>query len=137
MAVETFGVTQAIVEAHLPMVIIDSATGTLLTSARLTILLNSAAARVNALVDGAFGDGSSATIALDSTTIQYNNAQRLVLAALLPDVLRAAHHPPSIGASIAGLIDDYTQQMQTRRTRRRRSPTRPRRSSTSPGSSRA
>ena len=112
MAVQTFGVDETIVEAHLPMILIDSGVGTLLTSARLTILLNSAAARVNALIDGAFGEGSSTSIASDATSIEYSNAQRLVLAALLPDVLRAAHHPPAIGGEIASLIEDYDNQIQ-------------------------
>ena len=112
MSVQTFGVTESLVEAHLPMIIIDSGAGTLLTSARLVILLNSAAARVNALIDGAFGAGASASIASDATSIEYNNAQRLVLAALLPDVLRAAHHPPAIGGEISGLIEDYDAQLQ-------------------------
>ena len=66
MAVQTFGVTEAIVEAHLPMIAIDSGTGTLLTSARLVILLDTASARVNGLIDGAFGAGSSTSIASDS-----------------------------------------------------------------------
>jgi hypothetical protein len=112
MTVQTFGVTETLVEAHLPMILIDSGAGTLLTSARLTILLNSAAARVNALIDGAFGEGSSTSISSDATSIEYNNAQRLVLAALLPDVLRAAHHPPAIGGDISGLIEDYDAQIQ-------------------------
>ena len=112
MAVQTYGVTESLVEAHLPMIIIDSGAGTLLTSARLTILLNSAAARVCALIDGAFGAGASVSIASDATSIEYNNAQRLVLAALLPDVLRAAHHPPAIGGEISELVEDYEAQIQ-------------------------
>ena len=112
MAVQTFGVTEAVVEAHLPMIVIDSGTGTLLTSARLTILLDSSAARVNALIDGAFGEGTSTTISSDATSIEYLNSQRLVLAALIPDVLRAAHHPPSINNEIASLIADYDAQLQ-------------------------
>ena len=112
MAVQTFGVTESIVEAHLPMLLIDTGTGTLLTSARLTILLDTAAARVNGLIDGAFGAGTSTTIATDTASVEFGNAKRLVLAALLPDVLRAAHHPPAVGADIQGLIDDYNAQLE-------------------------
>ena len=111
MAVEIFGVTEAVVEANLPMLIIDSGTGTLLTTARLTILLDSAAARINGLIDGAFGAGTCTSIALDTATVEYANAKRLVLAALIPSLLRAAHHPPAISADIQGLIADYTAQI--------------------------
>jgi len=112
MAVQTFGVTESLIEARSPMIKIDSATGTLLTSARLTILIDSAAARVNALIDGAFGSGASTDIATDATTIAYNNAQRLVIAAVIPDVLRSSQHAPAVEAEIAGLVEDCHAQLQ-------------------------
>lgn len=115
-AIQTFGVVESVVEAHLPMLIIDSGTGTLLTSARLTTLITKAAARVNGLIDGAFGAGTCADIATDTTSVEYMNAQRLVLAALLPDCLRAAHHPPSVGADIQDLIDDFNSQLEELRS---------------------
>ena len=111
-AIQTFGVVESVVEAHLPMLTIDSGTGTLLTSARLTTLITKAAARVNGLIDGAFGAGTCADIATDTVSVEYMNAQRLVLAALLPDCLRAAHHPPSVSAEIAGYIADYAAQIE-------------------------
>jgi len=110
--VETFGVTEAIVEAHLPMIVINSETGSLVTSARLVILLDKSAARINALVDGAFGAGTSTAIAVDTTSVEYVNCQRLVCASLIPVILRAAHHPPSISAVIQGLIADLDAQIQ-------------------------
>jgi hypothetical protein len=111
-AIQTFGVVESVVEAHLPMLIIDSGTGTLLTSARLTTLITKSAARVNGLIDGAFGAGTCADIATDTVSVEYMNAQRLVLAALLPDCLRAAHHPPSVSSEITGLIADYAAQLE-------------------------
>ena len=110
--VETFGVTETIVEAHLPMVVINADTGTLVTSARFTILLDKSAARINALVDGAFGSGTSGAISADSSSVEYINCQRLIIAALIPIILRAAHHPPSISGVIQGLIADLDAQIQ-------------------------
>jgi hypothetical protein len=73
--VQTFGVDADRILASLPQIIIDSGTGILLTTTRATTLINAEAARVNGLIDGAFGSGTSADIASDATSIEYINAQ--------------------------------------------------------------
>jgi hypothetical protein len=87
--VQTFGVDADRILASLPQIVIDSGTGILLTTTRATTLINAEAARVNGLIDGAFGSGTSADIASDATSIEYINAQRLVVAACIPPILRA------------------------------------------------
>lgn len=100
MAVEIFGVTEAKIEANLPMVQIDSATGTLLTSARLTILIEQAAAQINAYIEAGCGAGSVVTFAADTTTYTYANATRGIIAAASILVVTATSHV--FAASIEG-----------------------------------
>ena len=105
-AVQTFGVDADRILASLPQIIIDSGTGILLTTARATTLIQAAAARVNGLIDGAFGSGTSTEIAADATSTEYYNAQRLVVAAAIPSILRASHHPTTIDADTTALLED-------------------------------
>lgn len=111
-AVQTFGVDADRILASLPQIVIDSGTGILLTTTRATTLINAEAARVNGLIDGAFGSGTCADIASDTSSIEYINAQRLVVAACLPPILRASHHPTTIDADTRALLEDMTAQLE-------------------------
>ena len=110
--VQTFGVDADRILASLPQIIIDSGTGILLTTARATTLINAEAARINGLIDGAFGSGTSADIATDTSSVEYANAQRLVVAAAIPPILRASHHPTTIDADTRALLDDLAAQLE-------------------------
>ena len=108
---ETFGVDADRILADLPQLVIDTGAGILLTTARATTLIQAQAARINAMLDGAFGAGTSAAIAaLGATDSQYLNAQRLV-AAVIPQVLRASHHPTTIDADTRALLEDLQAQL--------------------------
>ena len=111
-SVQTFGVDADRIKASLPQIVIDSGTGILLTTTRATTIINNAAARVCALIEAAFGAGTAAEIAADTTTIQYANCQRLVVCASIPDILRASHHPPMVDAEIRELLADYNAQLE-------------------------
>ena len=105
-AVQTFGVDADRILASLPQIIIDSGTGILLTTTRATTLINAEAARVNGLIDGAFGSGTCADIASDATSIECIRAQRLVAAACIAPILRASHRPTTIGDDTQALLED-------------------------------
>ena len=110
--VETFGVDADRILADLPQLVIDTGAGILLTTARATTLIQAQAARIHAMLDGAFGAGTSAAIAaLGATDSQYLNAQRLVVAAVIPQVLRASHHPTTIDADTRALLEDLQAQL--------------------------
>lgn len=110
--VQTFGVDADRIKASLPQIIIDTGVGILLTEARATTLINAEAARLNAMIDAAFGAGTSATIASDATSVEYANAQRLLVAAVIPPILRASHHPTTIDADTRALLDDLSAQLE-------------------------
>lgn len=90
MAVEVYGVDATFVAAYLPQVTV-TATGPL-TSARLTELIEGAAAIYNGRLIARFGAGTPATIGADATTDAYRNAQNGIITLATPQILMAAHH---------------------------------------------
>lgn len=112
MATQTFGVDADRIKASLPQIVIDSGTGVLLTTTRAATIINSEAARICGLIDGAFGEGTADEIAaLGAGNVQYDNAERLVVASSILPILRASHHPPSIDADTVELREDLQEQV--------------------------
>ena len=90
MAVEVFGVTSTHFASYLPQVEVQD-TGTPLTDARLTEVIEGAAAQVGAAVVAAWGD-VVAEIALDTASTAYRNCQYCTVVLATPHVVEAAHH---------------------------------------------
>ena len=110
--VQTFGADSDRVLALAPMLLIGDGTGTLITTARSTALLNAAGARICAILEASFGAGTSADIAaLGATSIQYLACQRLVAMAALPGFLRAAAHPSAIDSQIVNMLAENEEEI--------------------------
>ena len=92
MAVEVYGVDTTHVQSYLPQLSVGSTSP--LTTARLTAVVEGAAARVNGILSAA--GFSSSDIAADTTTDAYRNCQRLVVIVAAPDLLFASHHTAAI-----------------------------------------
>ena len=90
MAVQTFGVNQALIQSYLPQV--DITTDAPITTARLDEIIEGNAARLAGYLLSAYGAGIVETLALDSTSTPYRNCQRVICVLCVPDVLLAAHH---------------------------------------------
>jgi hypothetical protein len=90
VAVEVFGVDAAHFAAYLPHV--DVGDGSVVTSARLTEILEGAAARLAGYLTSTYGASAAAEIALGTASVAYRNCQRCVVTLAAPDVLLAAHH---------------------------------------------
>ena len=88
MAVTVYGVDTTQVQAYLPQLAVG--TDSPLTTARLTEVVEGAAARVNGVIRAAGFD--PAVIAADTTTDAYRNCQRIVVVVAAPDLLFASHH---------------------------------------------
>lgn len=89
MAVETFGVDQTFVASYFPQLLISETSK--LTPARMAEIVEGGAARVSAVIEAAFGTGTVAEIATDTTSIQYRNCQSLVVRQIGGELLAAQH----------------------------------------------
>jgi hypothetical protein len=90
VTVEVFGVTATHFAAYLPQVEI-LASGAPLTDARLSEVVEGAAASVAAAIVAAWGD-VVATIAADAASTAYRNCQYCTVVLATPHVVEAAHH---------------------------------------------
>lgn len=88
--VQTFGVDETFVASFAPWVKVAS--GALITSARLTVLINQSAATVNAIITAAFGSGSPSAINdLGSSDTAYIAAQGAIWCILHPSLIEATN----------------------------------------------
>lgn len=86
MAVETFGVDATHVASFEPQITV-SATGPV-TSARLTVMITASAARINGMMS--FHGITPESVAGDTNSVEYANAQRLITSRVLIDLRVAA-----------------------------------------------
>tara|TARA_R100000808_G_scaffold3903_1_gene13269 strand:- start:838 stop:1326 length:489 start_codon:yes stop_codon:yes gene_type:complete len=85
MANQTFGVTTTEVQAYCPQISFGSSDA--ITSARLTVLINHGASRLNGVMIAA--GLSPDTIAGDATSTAYLNAQQIIIGLMLPHIYKA------------------------------------------------
>ena len=113
MAVQVYAVDATHVAAYLPQLAVG--TDSPLTSARLTEVVEGAAARVNGVIRAVgFVPGD---IAADTTTDAYRMCQRLVVVVAAPDLLFASHHTAAMDE-----VERLTELANTELDRLRRDP---------------
>lgn len=103
MAVETYGVTQTIIQSYLGQLTITSVSP--VTPSRLTSIIEGAAARLNAALIRSFGSSAPADIATDTASDAYRNCQRVVVMLAIPDILLSQHYTGAADV-VAGLRDN-------------------------------
>jgi hypothetical protein len=110
--VQTFGVDSDRVLAEAPMLLIGDGTGTLVTSARATVLIQAAAAKICSIIEASFGAGTAAEIAaLATDSIQFLACQHLTAVTALPAFIRAAGYPTAVDSAITGLIEENEREL--------------------------
>ena len=97
MAVETFGVDATHVASFEPQITVSAAGP--VTSARLTVMITAGAARINGLMS--FHGITPASVAADSTSVEYANAQRLITDRVLISLRAAAYGGVAVAAEVA------------------------------------
>jgi hypothetical protein len=97
VAVETFGVDADHMAAFEPQIEVSSDGP--ITSARLTLIINASAAKINGLMTAAGITPSD--IASDTTTVAYANARRLVTDRARIDMQAAAYGSVSVATEVA------------------------------------
>jgi hypothetical protein len=97
MAVQTFGVDADHIAAFEPQITVSNDGP--VTSARLTIIINASAARINGLMS--FHGIDPADVAATTTSVEYANAKRLITDRVRVDLQQAAYGSTSVAAETA------------------------------------
>lgn len=101
MALQTFGVNQTVMQSYEPQIKVGSDGP--ITVARLTILIESSAGKINGMMTAAGLE--PATLAADSSAVVYINARRLIAERTRIDMQAAAYGSVSVAAEL-GTYDE-------------------------------